>query len=90
MASNRIRIPIAARTASADRSTAKDWVLTEALGKDPTDSYTKRKMREWNAYMQQLSPWEREGTLDCRALPMTDSRVMLTFRVTIQGRRPAQ
>ena len=28
-------------------------------------SYLKLKREEWNAYARNLSPWEREHTLDC-------------------------
>jgi glutamine synthetase len=39
-------------------------LLREALGAGFVDSYVKLRMAQWNDYMQHLTEWEREHTLD--------------------------
>jgi glutamine synthetase type III len=40
-------------------------VLGSALGPAFVDAYTKLKEREWHEHHAQISPWERQATLDC-------------------------
>ena len=40
-------------------------MLRAALGDEFVDSYAKLKLQQWNAHAAQISPWEREQTLDC-------------------------
>jgi glutamine synthetase len=47
------------------RATQKNRILRTALGDQVIDSYAKLKLAQWNAYAAQISPWEREQTLDC-------------------------
>jgi glutamate---methylamine ligase len=47
------------------RATQKSGVLRQALGDEVIDSYARLKLRQWDAYGAQISPWEREQTLDC-------------------------
>ncbi|HZP10761.1 type III glutamate--ammonia ligase [Methyloceanibacter sp.] len=47
------------------RLTAKSDLLRRELGSEFVDSYVKLKMREWDDYSRQLTPWERANTLDC-------------------------
>ena len=47
------------------RELERNKVLRGALGAETTDAYLKLKHLEWNEYSRQLTPWERETTLDC-------------------------
>jgi glutamine synthetase type III len=47
------------------RSLQKNEVLNKALGAPFIDAYTKLKEREWHEHNAQISPWERQTTLDC-------------------------
>jgi glutamine synthetase type III len=47
------------------RLTGKSELLRRELGDEFVDSYVKLKMKDWNAYSHQLTPWERANTLDC-------------------------
>ncbi len=47
------------------RLTAKSELLRRELGDEFVDSYIKLKMRDWDDYSRQLTPWERANTLDC-------------------------
>ncbi|HEX6111105.1 MAG TPA: hypothetical protein VFZ10_02280, partial [Geminicoccaceae bacterium] len=49
----------------AIRATQKSPILRAGLGDEVIDSYAKLKLRQWDAYSAQISPWEREQTLDC-------------------------
>jgi glutamine synthetase len=40
-------------------------VFHEAMGAEVVQSYLKLKYREWGDYCGQVTPWERENTLDC-------------------------
>ena len=40
-------------------------VLPEAMGGDFVASYLKLKHQDWQRYTAQITPWERETTLDC-------------------------
>jgi glutamine synthetase len=37
----------------------------KALGAPFIDAYTKLKEREWHEHHAEISPWERQATLDC-------------------------
>lgn len=39
--------------------------LVNALGAPFAEAYTKLKEYEWDEHQAQLSPWERQATLDC-------------------------
>jgi len=39
--------------------------LTKALGAPFIEAYTKLKEHEWSEHHAQISPWERQSTLDC-------------------------
>jgi glutamine synthetase type III len=47
------------------RLTDKSALLRRDLGNEFVDSYVKLKMKDWNEYSHQLTPWERATTLDC-------------------------
>jgi glutamine synthetase type III len=47
------------------RETQKSKLLRSALGDAFVDSYTKLKLRQWDAYSAAITPWERDQTLDC-------------------------
>ena len=47
------------------RLTDKSKLLRRELGDEFVDSYIKLKMKDWNEYSRQLTPWERATTLDC-------------------------
>ncbi|MHA1518227.1 MAG: type III glutamate--ammonia ligase [Alphaproteobacteria bacterium] len=47
------------------RLTEKSALLRRELGDELVDSYVKLKMKDWNEYSRQLTPWERANTLDC-------------------------
>jgi glutamine synthetase type III len=47
------------------RLTDKSALLRRDLGDEFVDSYVKLKMKDWNEYSHQLTPWERATTLDC-------------------------
>ncbi len=47
------------------RSLQSNEVLNKALGAPFIDAYTKLKEREWHEHNAQISPWERQTTLDC-------------------------
>ncbi len=49
----------------AIRATQKSRILRTALGAELIDSYAKLKLRQWDVYSAQISPWERDQTLDC-------------------------
>ncbi len=49
----------------AIRATAKSRILRSALGDEVIDSYTKLKLQQWNAHAAEISPFERDQTLDC-------------------------
>ena len=49
----------------AIRATQKSRMLRTALGAELIDSYAKLKLRQWDVYSAQISPWERDQTLDC-------------------------
>jgi glutamine synthetase len=36
-----------------------------ALGDAFVDAYVKLKKQQWQEYSRQITPWERETTLDC-------------------------
>ena len=40
-------------------------VIREGFGDQFVDSYVKLKNKEWESYSRDLSPWERNTTLDC-------------------------
>jgi len=40
-------------------------ILRSALGEEAFATYLKLRREDWNAYASQLTPWERETTLDC-------------------------
>ncbi|MBF2036579.1 MAG: type III glutamate--ammonia ligase [Leptolyngbyaceae cyanobacterium T60_A2020_046] len=44
---------------------AQNTVLSAAMGEGFTASYLKLKRQEWQDYASQITPWEREHTLDC-------------------------
>jgi glutamate---methylamine ligase len=43
----------------------KNHMLREALGGEFVDSYIKLKLADWNAFMGDVTAWERDTTLDC-------------------------
>jgi glutamine synthetase type III len=47
------------------RALKSNEVLSKALGAPFIDAYTKLKEREWQEHCAQISPWERQATLDC-------------------------
>ena len=47
------------------RELDRSKVLRTAFGDEAIDAYLKLKHMEWNEYSRQLTPWERETTLDC-------------------------
>jgi glutamine synthetase type III len=47
------------------RLTSESRLLRDALGDEFVDSYVKLKMKDWNEFSRQLTPWERTTTLDC-------------------------
>ena len=49
----------------AVRLTEKSKVLRDAFGADVVDSYAKLKLKEWNSFKSEITPWERAHTLDC-------------------------
>ncbi|MES1176590.1 MAG: type III glutamate--ammonia ligase [Myxococcales bacterium] len=49
----------------AIRALQKNEVLGSALGAPFIEAYTKLKEREWHEHHAQISPWERQATLDC-------------------------
>jgi glutamine synthetase type III len=40
-------------------------IMRKALGDEFVDAFVKLKMRDWNEFTHDLSPWERQHTLDC-------------------------
>ena len=40
-------------------------ILRSALGEEAFTTYLKLRREDWTAYTSQLTPWERESTLDC-------------------------
>ena len=54
-----------ANLAEALENLAKDTVLPRAMGEAFTASYLKFKRQEWQDYSNQITPWERDYTLDC-------------------------
>jgi glutamine synthetase len=57
------RLP--ANLLDALRALRADDPLTKALGAPFVDAYTKLKEHEWSEHHAQISPWERQSTLDC-------------------------
>lgn len=62
--------PEAARSLPTSLAAALDFlaqntVLSAAMGEGFTASYLKLKRQEWQDYASQITPWEREHTLDC-------------------------
>ena len=47
------------------RLTDKSKFVREAMGDELIDAYVKLKMEDWQSYMQHLTQWERDHTLDC-------------------------
>jgi glutamate---methylamine ligase len=47
------------------RAFDQSQVLRRALGDVFVNSYARLRMAEWQDYLRQLTPWEREHTLDC-------------------------
>jgi glutamate---methylamine ligase len=47
------------------RAFEQSAVLRATLGESFVNAYAKLKWREWDDYARQLTPWERETTLDC-------------------------
>jgi glutamine synthetase len=47
------------------RKLEQNSVLAESLGKEFVQSYLKLKYHEWHDFNSQISPWERDTTLDC-------------------------
>lgn len=47
------------------RALRENEVLSSALGIPFVEAYTKLKEREWHEHNAQISPWERQVTLDC-------------------------
>ena len=47
------------------RALRNNEILTQALGAPFIDAYTKLKEHEWHEHHAQISPWERQATLDC-------------------------
>ena len=47
------------------RALRGDAELVQALGPAFVDAYTKLKEAEWAEHHAQISPWERQATLDC-------------------------
>ena len=57
------RLP--ANLLDALRALRADDPLTKALGAPFIEAYTKLKEHEWSEHHAQISPWERQSTLDC-------------------------
>jgi glutamine synthetase len=57
------RLP--ANLLDALRALRENEVLGKALGAPFIDAYTKLKEHEWHEHHAQISPWERQTTLDC-------------------------
>ena len=55
--------PPTCSTPCAPCARAKSW--RTALGAPFVDAYAKLKEHEWNEHHAQISPWERQATLDC-------------------------
>jgi glutamate---methylamine ligase len=47
------------------RALRQSETFRKALGTPFIDAYTKLKEREWHEHQAQISPWERQATLDC-------------------------
>jgi glutamate---methylamine ligase len=47
------------------RALQSNEILGKALGAPFIEAYTKLKEREWHEHNAQISPWERQATLDC-------------------------
>jgi len=47
------------------RTLDADTELASLLGAEFVQAFLKLKQAEWNEYMQHLSAWEVENTLDC-------------------------
>ncbi|MCS7225588.1 MAG: glutamine synthetase, partial [Gloeomargarita sp. SKYB31] len=47
------------------RALERNTTLTTLLGENFVESYLKLKYREWQEFHSQITPWEREYTLDC-------------------------
>ena len=57
------RLPV--NLLDALRALRKNEILSQALGAPFVDAYIKLKEREWHEHHAQISPWERQATLDC-------------------------
>jgi len=57
------RLP--ANLLDALRALRASEALTKSLGAPFVDAYTKLKEHEWHEHHAQISPWERQTTLDC-------------------------
>lgn len=57
--------PLPANLLDALRQLEQNTVFQSALGAEFVQSYLKLKHQEWNSYHAQITPWERETTLDC-------------------------
>jgi glutamine synthetase type III len=49
----------------AMRNFSKNKTIQAALGEEFSSAYIKLKHAEWNSYMQHLTQWERDASLDC-------------------------
>ncbi|MEN9279559.1 MAG: type III glutamate--ammonia ligase, partial [Gloeomargarita sp. DG_1_4_bins_134] len=47
------------------RELERNSLLTATLGTELVQAYLKLKQREWQEFCAQITPWERETTLDC-------------------------
>ena len=43
----------------------KNRMARAAFGDAFVDSYVKLKLQEWKSFTDQVTPWERDRTLDC-------------------------
>ncbi len=57
--------PLPANLLDALRQLEQNTVFQDAMGAEFVQSYLKLKHQEWNSYHAQITPWERETTLDC-------------------------
>lgn len=57
--------PLPTNLLDALRNLEQDAIFPAGLGTEFVESYLKLKYQEWNSYHAQITPWERETTLDC-------------------------
>ncbi|MEN9251131.1 MAG: type III glutamate--ammonia ligase [Thermostichales cyanobacterium BF4_bins_65] len=57
--------PLPGNLLDALRALEQDTVLASWLGADFVRSYLKLKYQQWQDFCSQITPWEREHTLDC-------------------------